>query len=188
MKLHILAAVGALTAASVVFAAAERPSGPGRGPGHPDVARLQQELGLSTEQADQLRKIWTDERKQAIRRRADIAVARIELEEALDARTLDEKAVAAKEKALADLQVSALEARTSHRLALRRLLSPEQQEKMRQLMRRRFADRGQRGGRAWRGQRPGRGPAMAPSPPGANRPGAPGADDDDAPPSDPGGR
>jgi hypothetical protein len=117
-----------------------------------------------------------------------MAIARIELEEALDARTLDEKAVAAKQKALADLQVSALEARTNHRLALRRLLSPEQQEKMRQLMRRRFADRGQRGGRAWRGQRPGRGPAMAPSPPGANRPGAPGADDDDAPPSDPGGR
>jgi Spy/CpxP family protein refolding chaperone len=186
MKLHILAAVGALTAASVVFAAAERPSGPGRGPGHPDVARLQQELGLSTEQADQLRKIWTDERKQAIRRRADIAVARIELEEALDARTLDEKAVAAKEKALADLQVSALEARTSHRLALRRLLSPEQQEKMRQLMRRRFVDRGQRGDWTSRRQRPGRGPAMAPPPSGT---GGPGPDDEgDTPPPDTGGR
>lgn len=189
MRLHILAAVGTLAVAGVALAAAPQ-AAPGRGRGgrRPGIGRIQQELGLSAEQAGQLKKMWMDERKQAIRRRADTAIARIELDEAIDAPTVDDKVVAAKQKALADLEAAALKARTDHRLALRRLLSPEQQDKMRQLMRERFHDRGDWRARGWRRQGPGRAPAMTPAPPGPGGPGGPDGDGDDGPQSDSGGR
>jgi Spy/CpxP family protein refolding chaperone len=126
-------------------------------------AAIQAELSLSNEQAAQLKKLRDDGRKQAIRQRADLAIARIELEEAMDAPSVDEKLVGARVKAVSDLEASSLQARTSQRLAMRRLLTPEQQEKMKQLMRqgrmeRAGARREHRQGRpGWPGQRPGPG-------------------------------
>ena len=92
--------------------------------GRPDPATIQAELGLSADQAAQLKKLRDDGRKQAIRQRADLAIARIELEEAMDAPSVDEKLVAARVKAVSDLQASSLKARTDQRLAMRRLLTP----------------------------------------------------------------
>jgi len=187
MTRHILAAVGALAVAGAALTAVAEPQQqPQAGPqamrraghehwgGRPDMAAMQTELGLSAEQATQLKTMWSQGRKQAIRQRADTAIARMELEEALDAPTIDEKVVAAKQKALADLEAAALKARTDQRLAIRRILTPEQQAKMKQVMHQRFRDRGERPGQAWGRQRPGRGAGMAP-PPG---PGGPGLDED----------
>ena len=81
----------------------------------------------------------------------------------MNASSVDEKAVAARVKAVSDLEASSLKARTDQRLAMRRLLTPEQQEKMKQLMRRGRMERS--GARrehrqdrpGWPGQRPGPG-------------------------------
>lgn len=132
-----------------------------RRPWRADGAALEKDLGLSADQAAQLKKQRAEGRKQAIRQRADLAIARLELQELMDAATVDEKAVAAKVKAISDLQAAALLARTNERLAMRRLLTPEQQEKLRQL-----APRGRPGrmGRPGRAGRPGRPGWPAPSP------------------------
>ena len=86
-------------------AAQERPRRAGRD-GRPDLATLQAELGLTAEQAAQLQKAWADGRKQAIRQRADLAIARIELEELMGAPVVDEKAIDAKVAAISGLQAA----------------------------------------------------------------------------------
>ena len=138
MRVQLLAVTGALVVAGAVAAVGAQEPGPARREGRmgrPDAATIQAELGLSADQAAQLKKLRNDGRKQAIRQRADLAIARIELEEAMDAPSVDEKLVAARVKAVSDLEASSLKARTDQRLAMRRLLTPEQQEKMKQLMR-----------------------------------------------------
>lgn len=107
---------------------------PERGQGR-DWAALRSEVGLSDEQAAELRRLRTEERKQAIRRRADLAIARVELDEALEAPTVDEKLIATRVRAVSDLQAAELRARVDRRLALRKVLTPEQQDKLRQLQR-----------------------------------------------------
>lgn len=167
MAMGLLAVAGTLAVAT----AQERP----RRQGRPGFASLEKELGLSADQAAGLRKLRAEGRKQAIRQRADLAIARLELQELMDATTLDEKAVAAKVKAVSDLQAAALLARTNQRLAMRRLLTPEQQEKMKQLTPRQGRP-GRQGcmGRPGRAGRPGPGTA----PPG---PGGPWAEEDGEP-------
>jgi Spy/CpxP family protein refolding chaperone len=175
MRVQVLTTVGALAVAGTVVAVAaqERP----RREGRPDRAAIQAELGLSAEQAAQLKKLRIEGRKQSIRQHADLAVARLELAELMDAPTVDEKAVAAKVKAISDLQGASLKARTDERLAMRRLLSPEQQEKMKQLMQRNRRERGPRPERARRHRLPVTGDETVP--PG---PGGPWSDGDDGPP------
>jgi len=139
MKIPVLA----LTAVAILGGSAAlseaQPMARGRG-GRPDLATIQRELGLNDQQATQLRQLWSEERKQAIRRRADLAIARMELEEALDAATVDEKLVESRVRAVSDLQAAAVRARADQRLALRKVLTPEQQQKMRQLVRERRRD------------------------------------------------
>ncbi len=150
----------AVAGATVVMAQAGHDRGMGRHGEGPDPAVLKQELGLSDEQAAQLQKLQQEERKQAIRRRADAQVARIELEQALEAATIDEKLVAAKVQALTQLHAAGLKARVDQRLAIAKLLTPEQREKMKQLKQEhRGRDRGRERGR--RG-RLGAGPAGRP--------------------------
>jgi Spy/CpxP family protein refolding chaperone len=167
MRVKLLAVTGALVVAGAVAAAGAQEPGAARREGRmgrPDPAALQAELGLSPDQAAQLKKLRDDGRKQAIRLRADLAIARIELEEAMDAPSVDEKLVAARVKAVSDLEASSLQARTNQRLAMRRLLTPEQQEKMKQLVRqgrveRAGARQGRRSGRQGSsGSRPPAGP------------------------------
>jgi len=139
MRVQLFAVTGALVVAGAVAAVGAQERGAARRAervGRPDPAAIQAELGLSADQAAELKKLRDVGRKQAIRQRADLAIARIELEEAMDAPSVDDKVVAARLKAVTDLQASSLKARTDQRLAMRRLLTPEQQEKMKQLMRR----------------------------------------------------
>jgi Spy/CpxP family protein refolding chaperone len=168
MRMQLLTALGALAVGGTVLAATaqERP----RREGRPDLATLQSELGLTAEQAAQMKKAWADGRKLAIRQRADLAIARIELEELMDAPVVDQKAIDAKVEAISELQAAGLKARTDQRLALRRTLSPEQREKMTKLTRQNRGARERRPDRGWRGRRPGADGPGQPLPPPAPEP------------------
>jgi Spy/CpxP family protein refolding chaperone len=143
---QVLAMVGALglIGGGAVLAAWPEPEAPGRGP---DIARIQKDVGLNDAQADQLKKLWTDQRKQEIRQRADMAIARMDLHQLLDVQTVDEKAVNAKVKELSDLHAASLRAHVDSVLAMRKILTAEQREKMKALMKsHRPAFRGMRHG------------------------------------------
>lgn len=139
--------------------------GPGRGPrrGAPDPAELKAELGLSDEQVGQLRRLRLDQRKAAIRRHADLALARLGLEEALEAATVDEKTLQARIRELADLHAAELRSRVDGRLALRKILSAEQLDKLQRSRRERGPRRP-----ALRPEGPDGGPPE-PGPPGPRR-------------------
>jgi Spy/CpxP family protein refolding chaperone len=100
-----------------------------------DPAEMKQELGLSDAQVTQIRKLHLDQRKAAIKRRADAQLARIELQELMQAPTVDEKAVALRVKEISDIQAANIKARVDTMLAMKKILTPEQQEKMKQLHR-----------------------------------------------------
>jgi Spy/CpxP family protein refolding chaperone len=159
MRVRVLAVAGVLVVAGAVSAVSAQGRRPAR-QGRPHAAAIQAELGLSAEQAAQMKKLRAEGRKQAIRQRADLAIARIELEGLMGAQSVDEKAVAAQVKAISDLRAASLKARTDQRLAMRRLLSAEQLEKMQQLERRGHRERaGARRGRhlarpGWRAPHP----------------------------------
>jgi Spy/CpxP family protein refolding chaperone len=167
MTKQLLVMVGALGLIGGGVVLAARPDPERGGPG-PDVARIQKEVGLNDGQVDQLEKLWTDQRKQRIRQRADMAIARMDLRQLLGASTVDEKAVNAKVKELGDLHAASLRARVDSVLAMRKILTPEQREKMKTLMR---SHR-----REFRGMRRGVGPGGSDGPrPRLDRPrGAPG--------------
>jgi Spy/CpxP family protein refolding chaperone len=137
-----LAALGVVTlwGGTVVAQQAGRPRGA-------DLDRLKAEIGLSDEQVAAIRELRLQQRKAAITRRADRRVAQLELDQLLAAPTLDEAQVAAHVKTLADLESAAVQARVESQIAMRRAVSAEQYQKMRELRARMGS------ARAWRGQR-----------------------------------
>ncbi|HXB56053.1 MAG TPA: periplasmic heavy metal sensor [Vicinamibacteria bacterium] len=132
MKRHLLLAMGVLAAGGAALAALPDPDPAAAGP---DMARMQQQAGLTDAQVTQLKKLWGDQRKLAIRRRADMAIARMEMEELLDVPSIDEKALNAKVKELSDLQAATLRSRVDAQLALRKVVTPDQHQKLRNLLR-----------------------------------------------------
>jgi len=160
MRRTTLAALAAVATFGATLAAAQ--PAPVRRVGRVDPSVLQSEIGLSDEQASEIRRVLTQERKAAIRRHAELRIARMELGELLNAATLDEAAIVARVKALAELQAASVKARTESRLAVRRLVSAEQYQKLQQLKRRAVRARRVRPVR-----RPA-GPEGSPSGPGVN--------------------
>jgi Spy/CpxP family protein refolding chaperone len=114
--------------------------------------RLKEALALSDAQVASIEKLMSEQRKTAVRQRADQEIARMELEELMRADTLDEKAVDAKIRQVTELQAAALRSRVEQRVAMRKVLTPEQFQKWQQ-MRGRFGDRLMRQ-RMPRGNRP----------------------------------
>ena len=112
------------------------------------------ELGLSDEQVAAIRELRTQQRKDEGQRRADARAARLGLEQALSAEPVDEAAVAARVKTLADVEAASARARAENRLALRRLMSAEQYQKLAQSRSRVFGARSHRGRHGRHGQRP----------------------------------
>jgi Spy/CpxP family protein refolding chaperone len=96
---------------------------------------LQSEIGLNDQQVAEIRRIHSEARKAAIRRHADLRIARMELHELLAAATVDEAKIAARVKAISDLQAVAFKERTETQLAVRRLVTAEQYQKMQQAKR-----------------------------------------------------
>jgi Spy/CpxP family protein refolding chaperone len=135
-KLVAMTFVGsAILAASVWAARGEGGQGPGRAGRGFDVARLQAELGLSDDQVAEIQKMKTDGRSQAVQLRSSLRTAHGELQNLLQAPAVDEKAISAKVKQVTDLEAAATQARVAQRLALRRILTPEQLAKMDSLKR-----------------------------------------------------
>jgi len=157
MTRKVLAVVGVVALGTAVSLAAQGRQGPGRRDRGVDAAQLEQELGLTDAQVSQMQKIRSEQRKLQIRRHADLQIARVDLHELLGAPAVDEKAVAAKTRELGDLQAAALKARVDGQLAMRKVLTAAQHEKLQQLRRQRAGERRPAGPRP-RGPRPGRGP------------------------------
>jgi Spy/CpxP family protein refolding chaperone len=143
MRKQILIAMGVLAAAGAV--AAQQPGPGGRGRGGPDPVRLQQALGLTEAQTEQLKKTWDEHARAGIRRRADMQIARMDLQSLLSAATVDEKAVTAKVAQIGELQLAQLRAQVDGRLAMRKILTPEQLKKFQQLKPQAGMGRGPRG-------------------------------------------
>lgn len=146
MRVKLFAGAGAgvaLLALGTAVVAAQEPRRAPRG----DFAAIRAEIGLTDQQVAEIRKVHQQERKVAIRRNADLRVARMELDELLSAATLDEAAIAAKVKAIGELQSAAFKARTESRLAVRRLVTAEQYQKMQQVRHRAVRARHARPGR-----------------------------------------
>jgi len=108
---------------------------------------LRADIGLSDEQASEIRRIHREARKAAVRRNAELRVARMELDDLMGAATLDDAQIAARVKAIYELQAAALKERTDSRLAVRRLVTPEQFQKMQQARRHAFRAHRARPGR-----------------------------------------
>ena len=129
-----------------------------------DPAAIQAEIGLSDDQAAAIRKARSDARRAEIQRRADMQVARMDLHELLSAPTLDEAAIGAKVKTLAELESAAAKARAESQVALRRLVTPEQYQKMQQVRMRFGVDRAPRIAGCGIASAPARPRAATPSP------------------------
>jgi Spy/CpxP family protein refolding chaperone len=143
MKIRVLVVAG-LVATAGWAVAQQPPQGPAPGPRGDrrgarmaDPTRLKEELGLDDQQLGQLKKLRTENRRAAIKRHADVQLARLALRELMDSPSVDEKALQARTKELGDLHAANLRARAEARLALRKILTPEQQKKLTQLRARR---------------------------------------------------
>ena len=146
MRVKMLAAVVVVAGVAALTGAELRGQEP-RQARRAGFAGLANDIGLSAEQQDSIRRIHTDARKAGIRRNADLRIARMELDELMGAATLDEAKIAARVKAIGDLQAAAFKERTESRLAVRRLVTAEQYQKMQQAMRGAMREQRSRGPR-----------------------------------------
>jgi len=136
MKRQVLAVLGIVALSGAAIAVAQAPAEPGqarrgRAAGHFEM--MKERLGLTEAQVSQIEKLRADARRAAIQRRADTELARLDLEQLMKADTVDEKAIAVQIKKLTDLHGAALKARVDERLAMKKILTPEQQEKLKQM-------------------------------------------------------
>jgi Spy/CpxP family protein refolding chaperone len=118
---------GTLAAGAALVGAAELPAARTDRRGE-----MREALGLSDQQRAQIRDLQGQFRKEQIKARADIQVMRLELRELMSADKLDDAAIRAKGKAVADAEAAQGLARVEHRLAIARVLTPEQRLKWRE--------------------------------------------------------
>jgi periplasmic protein CpxP/Spy len=189
MRKQLLALAALIAATGVAMAAA--PEGPkpegSRKERRFEKANLKEALGLTDVQVADLKKLRSEQQKKKIRQQADAKIARLELRDLLLAQTVDEKAVRAKAKQVADLQAAAASDRVEAMLALRKVVSAEQADKLMKMHHHRRQGPGQRrqlghGPRGPRGQHgpQGPGPARHPRGPRVGDAGDVDADDEDA--------
>lgn len=95
--------------------------------------RLSEDLNLSDEQKAQIRQIMLDTRKKNITTEAQHKLARLELQELMRAETPDVKKIDAKISEVSKLHETMMRARIDARLAMQKLLTPEQRKKMQEL-------------------------------------------------------
>jgi len=140
--------------------------GRGRGPGMGGPMfgllhnqRVKAELGLTDEQSEKLRKLFSETHKASIRSRAELKIKRMELHELMMASTTDREAAMKKVTDISDLRAQRMRQHVESMLAAKTILTPEQQKKIHTMM----ADRMSRRGEGFRGRRgSGRGPGGPP--------------------------
>jgi len=142
----------------------------GRMLNNPDI---REKLGLTPEQAAQIRQQASDFRKTEIRGRADMQVKRIDLRDLLAADKPDRAAIDAKLQEISSARLALDKSAIDYRLNSRDALTPAQRDKLRQLMQDRRQQDGGAGARAMRGPRPGaqRNSGTPPAPPASTPPG-----------------
>lgn len=118
----------------------QRQMGPGRagapGEGRGIMERRQAvraELGLTDTQKADLQKAMESNRRDRLRKTTDLKIAGLDLKSLLRAEKVDEKAVAAKLAEVQAAQGALLKLRVDTALAMKRILTPEQQKKIGQL-------------------------------------------------------
>lgn len=112
-----------------------------------------EKLGLSAEQKEQIHKITLDARKKNIEVEAKSKIARIELHELMAADNADQKKIDEKIAVLSQAHETMLRGRVETMLAIKKILTPEQRTKLKEL--RPFGP-----GMHGRMGKPGRGPGM----------------------------
>ncbi len=183
-----LAAVVVFVAAGFAFAA-QRPWGTGwrhgfRGPerwsmGQRILALLnndqfRSEVNLTDSQVSRLRQIVTNAEKANIQTRAQMRIEGVDLSQLLHSAKPDQAAVLKKVQQISELRGQMMKNNVQALLEAKTVLSPEQQQKVRQFIRERFAHGGWR--RSWREHRRGRmmmRPGTPPQPPAASAPAQP---------------
>ena len=111
-------------------------------------------LSLTDEQKEKMRALRQEFRKERVRARADLRVQRMELTELMRAENPDRAAIARKLKENSEARNTQALATFDHRQAMRSILTPEQQDKIKEM---RKGRRGRRGiGRQGRRGRRGR--------------------------------
>ncbi len=97
--------------------------------GHGRLQYLQQALDLSDEQVNKIRSFFTESRKEAIKKGAEIRIANIELRELIRSPKTDMNAVKAKLDEIARLRTALSMARIEKHEKVKSVLTPEQLEK-----------------------------------------------------------
>lgn len=124
--------------------------------------RAKKELGLSDDQVQRLHQVIVDTEKASVKTGADLAVRGIELRELLRADNPDRDAATRKVQEISNLRGELMKQRVEASLAARKVLSPEQQKKLRTFIEMRRSAASRRGGMMERQARPAPGPPPEP--------------------------
>lgn len=104
----------------------------GNGINCPDPIGMPEELNLTKEQVDKIKKLRSSSKKQNIPLKSDIELKDMELRDLMDAESPDKTAVAAKIKEIDALRTQIKINRMNARIDCRNVLTKEQKEKMEQ--------------------------------------------------------
>lgn len=99
--------------------------------------QIRKQLGITDQQADNIRQKTTTFLKERIRSRASLAVQRVDLCELVQAEHPDRAKIDAKLEQISNLQLAQAKAAMNFRLDMKEALTPEQRQKLMQ-MRQRF--------------------------------------------------
>jgi Spy/CpxP family protein refolding chaperone len=130
----------------------------GRGRGEFGLARLlndpaiREKLGITAEQVGAIRKQESDFRKAEIRERADLEVKRVDLKDLLDAEKPDRAAIDSKLQEISTARLALEKSVVHFHLAMKEAITPEQREKLHQLMSERWRHEGGPGRSGPRGE------------------------------------
>ena len=102
-------------------------------------SRLSEKLGLTDEQADKIAALMTQARKKAVKARADLRVAGIELAELLTQDEVDKGKVDGKVSQIAQATEKMIRNRMDAFFQIREVLTPEQRKKAKPFIRRMFS-------------------------------------------------
>jgi Spy/CpxP family protein refolding chaperone len=91
---------------------------------------LRAELGLTDLQKAEIRKGVETARRERLRKSTDLRIAKMDLRSLMQAEKVDEKAVSAKLAEVQAAQAALTKLRVDSALAMKRILTPEQQKKM----------------------------------------------------------
>jgi len=127
---------------------------------------IREKLGITAEQVGAIRKQESDFRKAEIRDRADLEVKRVDLKDLLEADKPDRAAIDSKLQEISNARLALEKSAIHYRLAMREAITPEQRQKLHELMSERWRHEGgpgRPGGQRGEGHKGQHAPAPAPN-------------------------